>query len=117
MQETSSSFAEVTYLDRERILQDLRLAASKAKTAYPEIEQVWLIGSLTGTRWTAASDADLIVVVNGVFSNLAERSRYQIHLPSIPTDNLVYSAAEFERLQKETGSFLSQNLKNAIRLL
>jgi hypothetical protein len=91
-------------------------AAAQARQSHPEISRVLLFGSLVRGNWTAASDADLIVVVRRDFRDLFERSRYQIFCPSIPTDTLVYSEAEFEALSREPDGFLPGALEDAMEL-
>ena len=116
MRELYSSFAEVRFIDRDAIIQNLRAVVAKAKSCYPEIAKVFLFGSFVRGDWTADSDADLIVVVDKEFPDVLARSRYQIHCVSIPTDTLVYSEAEFRQLAADPGSFLSQNLSLSMEL-
>ena len=106
MPEPYSNSAEVRFLDRQAIRKDLSRAAARARAEHPEITRVLLFGSLVQGNWTADSDADLIVVVRKDFADLLERSRYHIHSPLIPTDTLVYSEQEFDRLAAEPGSFV-----------
>ncbi len=101
MPSRSFSSAAVTFLDLEQVLDDLRRAAAEARREYPEIVRVLLFGSLVRGNWTAASDADLIVV--------ARR-------PLIPTDTLVYSEREFEALWRRPGGFLPGALEGAVEL-
>lgn len=108
--------AEVTFLDRDAILADLRRAAAEAKARYSEIAKVYLFGSLTDGTWTAASDADLMVVVRRDFTDFFESCRYQIYADSIPVDSLVYSEAEFKRMASDPESFVARNLVNAVEL-
>ena len=116
MRGPSSSFAAVRFIDREKVLDDLRRAAAKAKSVHPEIVRVFLFGSLVKGNWTADSDADLIVVVRREFPGILDRSRYQIHVKSIPTDTLVYSETEFGTIAGDPTSFLARNLRDALEL-
>jgi len=116
MPEPFSSSVEVRFIDRDAVLEDLRRAAAQARAAHPEIERVLLFGSLVRGNWTADSDADLIVVVDREFPDFLERSRYQIHSKSIPTDTLVYSRTEFDELARTPGSLLAENLPFTIEL-
>lgn len=116
MHEKSLSSAEVRFIDRDQVIRDLRQAAAEARSRYPEIAKVLLIGSLVKGNWTADSDADLIVVVRKEFRDLLERSRYQIFTKSIPTDTLVFSEAEFELLSKDLTSFPAQDLRFSLEL-
>jgi hypothetical protein len=117
MPEPFSSSAEVRFLDYDRILSDLRQAVSKAKAEHPEIVKVLLFGSLVEGKWTAGSDADLVVVVRREFSDfLSSRVPYQIFTSSIPTDSLVYSELEFDQMCRDPDTFLAQNLSTAVEL-
>ena len=117
MQKPSSSSVEVRFIDRDEVLADLRRAVAKAKAAHPEIVRVLLFGSLVRGNWTADSDADLVVVVDKDFPDfLGSRTPYQIFAKSIPTDSLVHSTNEFEKLANDPSSFLAQNLPTAIEL-
>jgi len=106
----------VRFLNRDRVLADLRGATAEAKARHPEIARVFLFGSLVRGNWTADSDADLIVVVRQEFPGILERSRYQVHTSAIPTDSLVYSEREFDQLSRDPSSFLGRNLPTALEL-
>ncbi len=117
MQDKSRSGAEVRFLDYDQILRELRQAVSEAKAAHPEIIKVLLFGSLAQGNWPADSDADLIVVVGREFPHFfGSRAPYQVFTSSIPTDSLVYSETEFQKLSCDPESFLAQNLPTAIEL-
>jgi len=116
MREASLSSAGVRFIDRDQVIRDLRAAVAKAKRAYPEIVKVLLFGSLVDGTWTADSDADLMIVVRKDFADFFESCRYQIYVDSIPTQSLVYSAAEFEKLASDPESFVTRNLARAIEL-
>jgi predicted nucleotidyltransferase len=94
------------------VLVELRQAAASARAAHPEIARIFLFGSLVRGNWTADSDADLIVVVRREFADIFERSPYQIHVASIPTDTLIYSETEF----RAGSRFLQQALESAVEL-
>lgn len=98
------------------MLEELRRAAREARAAHPEIVRVLLFGSLARGDYSAASDADLIVVVRREFQGVLDRAPYQIHTPVISTDTLVYSESEFERLAADPSSFLAESLPGAIEL-
>ncbi len=116
MPEKSWNFAEVRFIDREQVIRDLREAVAEARKRYPEIVKVFLFGSFVQGTWTADSDADLLVVVRKELKDIFQRGNYHISAPSIPTDSLVYSESEFERLAREPESFLAQNLSTALEL-
>jgi len=116
MPEASWNSAEVSFIDRDQVIRDLRHAVAEAKARYPDIAKVYLFGSLVQGTWTADSDADLIIVVRREFGAFSESCPYQIYTPSIPTDSLVYSQADFERLRTDPDSLLAQNLPGALEL-
>jgi predicted nucleotidyltransferase len=116
MPEPSSSSAVVTFIDRERVIADLRQAVAELKTARPEVQKVYLFGSFVRGDWTASSDADLMVVAGREFPDWFERSRYHVYTASIPTDTLVYTSLEFEALRRQPGSFVESNLRGALEL-
>mgnify|MGYP001591750555 CR=1 FL=1 len=116
MPEPSWNSAAVRFIDREALLAELRRAAAAAKAARPEIVKVLLFGSFVRGDWTADSDADLIVVVRQEFADIFERSHYQIHVRSVPTDTLVCSETEFEEGLRDRTSFLGQTVPTALEL-
>jgi nucleotidyltransferase-like protein len=113
---TSWNSAVVRFIDRDAVIGALREAVAEAKTRYPEITKVYLFGSLLNGTWTAASDADLIVVVRKEFREFGDSCPYQIYTPAIPTDSLVYSEDDFTKLADDPTSFVAINLKDAILL-
>ena len=104
----------VRFLDYDAVIADLRRATRDARAEYPDIARVLLFGSLVNGTWTADSDADLIVVVRREFTGLLDRAPYQVFSRLIPTDTLVYSESEFERMRAEP--FLSEALATAVEL-
>jgi predicted nucleotidyltransferase len=116
MREALLTSAEVRFIDREQVLEDLRRVAARARALHPEIRRVFLIGSLARGDWTAESDADLVVVVDLRTPDLLERCRYQIHSELIPTDTLVYSQGVYEALVGEPSSALAQDAAFAVEL-
>lgn len=116
MPKKSWTGAEVRFIDYDQTLSNLRRAVAEAKAARPDIVKVLLFGSLVQGNWTAASDADLIVVVRRQFPKFLDRAEYQIFTKSIPTDTLVYTESEFEQLSRDSESFLAQNLLTALEL-
>lgn len=107
---------EVTFINYDETLRNLRKAVAEAKTAHPEIVKVLLFGSLVNGTWTADSDADVFVVVRKELSDCFSRSPYMIFAPGISIDSIVYSESEFERLSRDPESFLAQNLPTALEL-
>ncbi len=116
MPEESWSGAEVKFIDYDETLRNLRRAVAKAKAVHPEVTRVLLFGSLADGSWTAASDADLIVVVRKELAGFSTRAPYHVFAEGIATDSLVFSEAEFERLSRDPDSFLARNIRSGIEL-
>jgi predicted nucleotidyltransferase len=116
MPEKSWNFAEVRFIDRDQVIRALCGAVTEAKARYPEIVKVYLFGSLVQGNWTADSDADLMVVVRKDFRTFSDSVPYQIYSNSIPTESLVYSESEFEKMARDPESFVFQNLASALEL-
>ena len=118
MRDESWNSVEVRFLDLDQVLRDLRSAAAEARRAHPEIVKVYLFGSLVRGNWTADSDADLIVVARKEFPDFVlSRSAYQIFTSAIPTDTLVYSESEFEKLRADPSSLVGQEFPSMVELL
>lgn len=64
MPRRSSSSAGAVYLDRERRIEELRIAACRAASRLPALRRVILFGSLVAGIPTPRSDADLLVVLS-----------------------------------------------------
>lgn len=84
-------------LDHPHVLERLRDYAVRELAPRPEVREVVLIGSLARGNWSARSDADLVVVVDGG-SELPRGSDYAPTGPfPIPVDVLVFTAAGARR--------------------
>ena len=116
MAEPYSNSAAVSFLDRDLVLADLGQAVRDARRRYPEILKVLLVGSLVRDDWTAASDADLIVVVRDQSADLGSRARYQIFTAAIPTESQVFTEAEFAVVASDPHHPLASDLPNALEL-
>lgn len=83
-------------LDLEAALAALRRYACDELARRPEVREVVLIGSLARGNWSARSDADVVVIVDGVADRGPFRSQVyapQRH-PGVPVDVLVYTPEE-----------------------
>jgi predicted nucleotidyltransferase len=86
----------VRRLDRDAVLARLREWARDELEPRPEVRSAVLIGSLASDRWSARSDADVVVVVAD--SGQPFRDRSSAYLPAtgigVPLDLFVYTDAE-----------------------
>jgi predicted nucleotidyltransferase len=83
-------------LDRDAVLRRLEEYARRELASRAEVREVVLIGSLARGDWSARSDADVVVVVDG--SDRSWRDRLPDYAPresvGVPVDVLVYTREE-----------------------
>ena len=100
MRSVSSSSSGVVFLDRARVLADVRAAVKRFVTRHPGVREVWLFGSLARGDATPRSDVDLLVVVD------QDERRPPDRIPDVlrsleglgrPADVIVLTAAEWAR--------------------
>jgi predicted nucleotidyltransferase len=76
---------------------------------HPEIEEVWLFGSLARGDAVPGSDADLLIVLrHSPLSFLARSAHYQPDFCGVGVDTLAYTRAELVAMQSDNNPFLSQ---------
>lgn len=79
---------------------------------HPEVEEVWLFGSMARGDAVPGSDADLMVLLSQTTLRFIERSSvYPIGFCGIGTDVLVYTRAEMKQMQK-TGNHFFQTVRS-----
>jgi predicted nucleotidyltransferase len=118
---SSSTSAGATYFDRERRLDELRLAATRARGRNPAIRRVVLFGSLAAGTATPRSDADLLIIVDCA-EHPEGRDRVSDMLAALsplpcPIDLVVLTGEEFERARQEQAPILREALSHGIDLL
>jgi len=107
IRETSSPSASVFWLDIREVKRRLRRAARRLGKAHPEIEAVWLFGSLARAEAVPGSDADILVVLDASALPFAQRPvHYRLEWCGIGVDMLIYTRAEIERMYREGNPFL-----------
>ena len=105
MPRRSSSSAGAVYLDRERRIDELRVAAGRAAARLPALRRVILFGSLVAGIPTPRSDADLLVVLSESDhreprDRVPEVRRALMPLPC-PVDLFVLTSEELDRHTRE----------------
>ena len=121
MRRRSSSSAGAVYLDRERRVEELRLAASRAAARLPALRRVILFGSLVAGIPTPRSDADLLVVVSESDhreprARMPEVLRALMPLPC-PVDLFVLTSEELDRHTRERHPLVREALEHGRDLL
>lgn len=94
-----TTFASCRFIDRAGVLQELQEAASRLRSAYPEIVSVTLFGSFAAGVPTPRSDADILVEVEEPLTRVRRReaaSRYGeiFQGVSVPVEVFVCNSAE-----------------------
>lgn len=68
----SSGSVKAISLNRDEVIRQLREVATEALATFPDLQEVWLIGSLAAGTQTGTSDADLVLRVASVPDNPLE---------------------------------------------
>src|SRR5262245_66696927 len=99
MPRRSSSSSGVVFLDRTRVLAEIRRTVAAMAARRPGVREVWLFGSLARGDATPRSDADLLVVLDEDARRPLDRiPEFLLLLQEVgrPTDVLVLTAAEWK---------------------
>lgn len=102
------SFGSVTIfsLDREEALRRLCAGAAALGVERPEVEEVWLFGSLARGDAVPGSDADIVVVLTDSLLPFFDRARgYGLGYCGIGVDLFAYTRAELEELATHRRQF------------
>ena len=106
MQSRSFGSVKIFWLDRERIGEELRSAARALALRYPEVQEVWLFGSLARGDAVPGSDADVLVVLSKTDESFLDRSpRYALAGCRIGVDLLAYTRSELNSMQERRPRF------------
>ncbi len=96
---TFSGSVKLISLNRNKLLDDLRNSAQRARDAHPEVVEVYLFGSLARGDYTGTSDADVLVVLHHT-SETDPIRRVLTFMPyfDVPcgVDLLIYTRAELD---------------------
>jgi predicted nucleotidyltransferase len=109
IQQRSSPFPEgdlwavnVFWLNLEQVRTCLRQPVRSLAERHPEIEAVWLYGSLARGDAVPGSDADLLMVLSDSQVSFLDRaSTYQPSFCGIGVDILAYTRAELASMREE----------------
>ena len=102
IQQRSSPSAKIFWLDLTQIRDCLEQAAIRLGETHPEIETIWLFGSLARGDAVPGSDADLLIVLSNSPLPFLDRSvYYQPDFCGIGVDVLAYTKAELASMKEE----------------
>jgi len=115
----SCGSSKVTYLDRARAVEQLRLLAGRLLASNPDVLEVRLFGSLARGEAIPGSDADVLVVLRH-----HSQPRWMDRIPEfaaafddtdMPVEVFPYTRAELTRLE-QTGSGLLRAARAGVLL-
>lgn len=113
IQEISSPSVRVFWLDLNQVRSCLQKAVKRLAENHPEVEEVWLYGSLARGDAVPGSDADLMVLLSESQLRFLERPLiYQLDFCGIGTDVLVYTRAEMQQMQDAGNNRFFQTIHN-----
>jgi predicted nucleotidyltransferase len=115
----SCGSSRVTYLNRDRAIEQLRLLAGRLFEERDDVQEVRLFGSLARREAVPGSDADILIVLRNHkeprwFDRIAEFAD-AFSDTDIPVEVFPYTRAELKRLA-ESGSGLVKAAESGIRL-
>lgn len=117
MPRPSSSSVKIHWLNSERVVEKLRIAAQRMKARHPEVERVLLFGSLARGEAVPGSDADLLVVLSSCDVPFMERiPRYLPVGLQLGVDVFPYTQKEIDRMLAEGNPFIRQALEESVTL-
>lgn len=97
---TSSPSVSVFWLDLNQVRACLTQAVRRLAETRPEIEEVWLFGSLARGDATPGSDADLLFILSDSTVPFLDRSVvYQPDFCGLGVDILAYTRSELARIE------------------
>lgn len=106
---TSSPSASVFWLNLDQVRSCLKKATKRLADKYPEVEAVWLFGSLARGDAIPGSDADLFVLLTHTDHPFLDRSvRYQPAFCGIGVDVFAYTREEVTSMLSEGNPLLRQ---------
>jgi len=114
------NFPSSIYRNRNKIIQELKDCAKRAKKEFPNIQKVILFGSMARGDYGLYSDADIIIILNK-----SEHKRYFDRIPKymdcfisseIPIDIFPYTDKELLRMKTKGNLFIIKALNEGIEL-
>jgi uncharacterized protein len=102
----SSNSAVLKWPHREHVDRAVRVWGHAQAKGHPELVRLGYFGSYARGDWGVGSDLDLVAVVTASDEEFARRAAdWDTTTLPVPVELLVYTAAEWEALLKETSRF------------
>lgn len=117
IQQTSSPSVQVFWLDLNQVRTCLKKTVQEMAERHPEVEEVWLFGSLARGDAIPGSDADLMVLLSESQLSFLERPlHYQLDFCGVGMDVLVYTRAEAAQMQAAGNPFFQSVYREGLCL-
>lgn len=117
MPDESSSSVKIVYFDRARALREVREVAQALYRRHPEIEAIYLFGSLAAGTPVPGSDADLLIVLSSSPRRFLDRiPQYLPRGLSVGTDVFPYTSEELQRMVEEGNPFVQRALATGVKM-
>ena len=110
---------EITFLNRDEVLEELKVLAQEILNQSDDILEISLFGSLARGHHAPGSDADLLIVLRDSDVPMRERIPRFLRLflqGPIPVDVFPYTQQEIAERQATRDQWLAQILRDRIRL-
>lgn len=109
IQRTSLPSVSVFWLNPDQVRTHLKKAVERLAERHPEIEEVWLFGSLARGDVVPGSDADLLIVLSDSPLPFLDRSvHYQPDYWGVGVDVLAYTRTELAQMLAEGNSLIQR---------
>ncbi len=120
MPRESSASVGVAYLDRKKVIERLRHLSNLLLDRRPDVQAVYLFGSLAQDRHLPGSDADLLIVLTHDDRRFLDRvpEFLRAFLPApLPVDVFPFTVRELAAGRREGNLFVQQALEEGILLV
>jgi hypothetical protein len=92
---------------RDEVKDALRQWFEKQMVTHPEIIKLGYFGSLAKGTWGVGSDLDIIIIIQNSSIPFEKRPiPWNVDMLPVPTDILIYTAKEWQDMQKKGGRFV-----------
>jgi len=106
MESRSFGSVRIFSLNRAKVLECLRQAVAQLVERRPEVERIWLFGSLARGDAVPGSDADVLLVLDASPKPFHERGAdYAFDRCGVGVDVLAYTHEEFDQLPERSPRF------------
>ena len=111
MLKRSYGSVQITWLDRPAVLEATRKAVENLAEAHPEVQKLFLFGSMARGDAVPGSDVDLLLVVSESNHSFLDRTTHY-RLSGVPVGVHVfpYTEAELAKMLAEGNGFIRQAL-------